>query len=76
MKKKELVVHKEIENRIEKVKELKQTTPMDVDKISSIFNLQSELAKLKMSIPFNELLRNQEYRDTITKMVKNQGEAQ
>ena len=41
-----------------------------------MFNLQSKLAKLKISIPFNELLRNQEYRDTITKMVKNLGEAQ
>ena len=49
---------------------------MEVDRISSIFNLQSELAKLKISIPFNELLRNQEYRDTITKMVRNEGEAQ
>ena len=47
---------------------------MDVDKISSMFNLQSELAKLKSSIPFNELLRNQEYRNTITKMIRNQGE--
>ena len=75
-KQKEPVVHKEIENRIEKIKEPKQTTPMDVDKISSMFNLQSELAKLNNSVPFNELLRNQEYRDTITKMVKNQGEAQ
>ena len=49
---------------------------MELDKISSIFNLQSELAKLKISIPFNELLKNQEYRDTITKMIRNQGEAQ
>ena len=48
---------------------------MDVDKISSIFNLQSEFAKLNITIPFNELLRNQEYRDTITKMIRNQGEA-
>ena len=75
-KQKEHVVHKEIENRTEKIKELKQTTPMGVDKISSIFNLQSELAKLKISIPFNELLKNQEYRYTIKKMVRNQGEAQ
>ena len=72
-KQKEHVAHKEIESRIEKPKELKQIPPMDVDKISSIFNLQSELAKLNISIPFNELLRNQEYRDTITKMVRNQG---
>ena len=47
---------------------------MDVDKLSSMFNLQSELAKLKISIPFNELLRNQEYRNTITKMIRIQGE--
>ena len=75
-KQKEPVVHKDIENRTKKIKELKQTTPMDVDKISSIFNLQSELAKLKISIPFNELLRNKEYKNTITKMIRNQGEAQ
>ena len=37
---------------------------MDVDKISSIFNLQSEIFNLKILIPFNELFRNQEYRDT------------
>ena len=47
-KQKEPFVHKEIENRTEKIKELKQTTPMEVDKISSIFNLQSELVKLKI----------------------------
>ena len=75
-KQKEYVVHKEIENRTEKIKDLKQTSPMDADKTSSIFNIQSELDKLNISIPFNELLRNQEYRDTITKMVRNQGEAQ
>ena len=48
---------KEIGNGIEKVKEPKQTTPVELAKISSMFNLQSELAKLKISIPFNELLR-------------------
>ena len=47
---------------------------MDVDKISSMFNLQSELAKMKISIPFTQLLRNQEYMNTITKMISNQGE--
>ena len=40
-----------------------------------MFNLQNELAKLKVSIPLNELLRNQEYRDTIMKMIANQGES-
>ena len=63
-------------NGTEKVKELKQTTPVELEKISSMFNLQSELAKLNISIPFDELLRNQEYRDTIIKMIRNQGEAQ
>ena len=69
------MVHKEVEDRAQKIKEPKQTMPMDVDKISSMFDLQSELAKLKISIPFNELPRNQEYRDTITKIIINQGEA-
>ena len=50
--------------------------PIDVERISSGFNLQNELSKLKISVPFNELLRNTEYRNTITKMVKNQGEWQ
>ena len=46
---------------------------VDVEKVNSIFNLQNELSKLKVPIPFNELLRNNEYRDTITRMVKGQG---
>ena len=70
-KQKEPFVHKEIENRTEKTKELKQIAPMDVDTLSSIFNIQNELAKLKISIPFNELLRKQEFRDIITKMIRN-----
>ena len=44
--------------------------PVDVEKVNSIFNLQNELSKLKVSVPFNEPLRNNEYRDTITKIVK------
>ena len=35
-----------------------------------------ELSKVKISIPFNELLRNREYRDKITGMVRNEGEFQ
>ena len=50
--------------------------PVDVEKVNSIFNLQNEISKLKISVPFNELLRNNEYRDTITRMVKGQGEFQ
>ena len=48
--------------------------PMYVYKMSTMFNIQRELAKLSISIPSNELLRNQEYRNTITKMISNQGE--
>ena len=55
---------------------MKQVAPVDVERIGSGFNLQNELSKLKISVPFNELLRNTEYRNTITKMVKNQGEWQ
>ena len=55
---------------------MKQVTPIDVERVGSSFNLQNELSKLKISVPFNELLRNNEYRNTITKMVKGQGELQ
>ena len=53
---------------------MKQLAPIDVEKVNSNFNLQNELSKMKISVPFNELLRNNEYRDTITKMVRGQGE--
>ena len=57
------------------MRELEQTTPVELGKTPPMFNLQNKIAKLKVSIPFNELLRNQEYRDTIMKMIANQGEA-
>ena len=74
-KKKQLNI-KNLENKIEKTKEVKQPTLVYVEKVVSTFNLQTELSKLKVSIPFNELLRNREYRDKITYMVRNQGEFQ
>ena len=55
---------------------MKQVAPVDVEKVNSTFNLQNELSKLKISVLFNELLRNNEYRDTIIKLVKCQGEFQ
>ena len=55
---------------------MKQTAQVDVERIVSTFNLQIELSKEKIAIPFNELLRNREYKDNITNMVKNQGEFQ
>ena len=70
------IVNKEVENKTEKTKEMKQMAPMDVEKFTSIFNMQNELSKSKIYVPFNELLRNNEYRDMITIMVKGQGESQ
>ena len=55
---------------------MKQPALVDVEKVVSTFNLQKKLSKLKVSIPFNELLRNREYRDSITDMVRSQGEFQ
>ena len=41
-----------------------------------IFTLQNELSKIKISIPFNELLRNNEYIEKITRMVGNGDDCQ
>ena len=57
-------------------KEIRQQIPIDVDRVTSSFNLQSELSKINISIPFSELLRNNEYRDKITKMVKTKGDCE
>ena len=59
-KKKEPVLYKEPENKIDKTKEVKQPALVDVEKVVSNFNLQTELSKLKISIPFIGLLRNKE----------------
>ena len=67
-------VNKEVENDVQRDKIIKKATSVDVEKIGAGFNLQNELSKLKISVPFNELLRNTKYRDTIAKMVKNQWE--
>ena len=47
-----------------------------VEKVVSTFNLQTCLSKVKISIPFNELLRNREYRDKIIDMVRSRGQFQ
>ena len=73
---KESFVNKEIENEIQRDKRIKQVAPIDVERVGSGFNLQNELSKLKIYVLFNELLRNNEYRDTIEKMLKRQGESQ
>ena len=61
------IVYKECEIK-QKKNEVKQPVEMDVEKTVSTFNLQTELSKLKISIPFNELLENREYRDKLTDM--------
>ena len=75
-KQKEQIEYKEPVNNIEKTKEVKKTTLIDVEKLVSTFNLKTNLSKVKISIPFNEFLRNREYRDMIIGMVRNQGEFQ
>ena len=54
---------KKSENKLEKTKEVKQLGHMDVEKTIPAFNLQTKLSKLKISIPFNELLKNNKYRE-------------
>ena len=34
------------------------------------FSIESEVAKIKMSLPFNELCRNPEYKNRLMKMLK------
>ena len=63
-------MYKEPVNKVDKVKEVRKPTLVEVEKVVSTFNLQSELSKLKVSIPFNELLRNREYIDKITYMAR------
>ena len=50
---------REVEKGNSNVIELEPVAPVELGKTHPMFNLQNELAKLKVSIPFNELLRNQ-----------------
>ena len=56
-----------------KGKEVRPPTPVEVEMIVPSFSLQTILSKVKIYIPFSELLKNKEYRDKITGMVKGQG---
>ena len=53
-----------------KVPENKKEISKENEKTITSFSLQNEISKIKISIPFNELLKNNEYRKEITKMVK------
>jgi hypothetical protein len=61
---------KEKEEPHKKVPEIrKETIIKDVEKTSSSFNFESEMAKIKIFIPFNELIKNSEYRNQIINML-------
>jgi hypothetical protein len=47
-----------------------ETCIKEVEKVSPPFNFENEMAKIKISIPFNELIKKGEYRDQIIKMLK------
>ena len=49
---------------------------IESDRTTSSFNNENEISKIELSIPFNELLKNYEYREKITKMVGTDGEYQ
>jgi hypothetical protein len=48
----------------------KETVIKEVEKTSSSFNFESDMATIKISVPFNELIKNNEYRNQIIKMLK------
>jgi hypothetical protein len=48
----------------------KETVTKQVEKTSSSFNSESEMAKIKIYIPFNELIKISEYRNQIIRMLK------
>jgi hypothetical protein len=42
----------------------------EVEKLQASFNIENEISKIKINVPFNELLKNVEYRGKIIKMLK------
>ena len=57
-KQKENTIQKVLDNKKEMSKEIRQQIQVDVDRAASSFNLQFELSKIKILVPFNESLRN------------------
>jgi hypothetical protein len=47
-----------------------ETHGKEVEKVSPPFNFENEMAKIKISVPFNELIKKGEYREQIIKMLK------
>ena len=52
------------------LEERTKTFTKEVEKTPSSFNFESEMAKIKIFVPFNELIKNSEYRNQIIKMLK------
>jgi hypothetical protein len=48
----------------------RETGAKEVEKVSPPFNFENEMAKIKIFIPFNELIKKGEYRDQIIKILK------
>jgi hypothetical protein len=47
----------------------RETCDKEVEKVSPPFNFENEMAKIKIFIPFNELIKKGEYQDQIIKML-------
>jgi len=47
--------------------EKKDVPAKEVDKVS-VFNLENEIAKLKISIPLTELMKNSNYKSQVSKI--------
>jgi hypothetical protein len=48
---------------------IKDTVIKEVEKISSSFNFESEMEKIKIYVPFNEMIKSSEYRNQIIKIL-------
>ena len=59
-KSKEHIPCKEPMDKGRKVREFRPPAPVEVENIMLAFSLQTELSKVKISIYFNEFLRNKE----------------
>jgi hypothetical protein len=46
--------------------------PKEIEKSTSVFNLENEIAKIKISVPFNEILKVDKYRSKIVEMLNSQ----
>ena len=53
----------------------KELNKKEVEKPQSIFSLENEMSKIKVYVPFNEFLKNSEYRRKIINMFKTENES-